>query len=920
MFLKSMDLFGFKSFADKTHIKFEYGITAIVGPNGCGKSNVVDAVKWVLGEKKAKNIRGLKMEDIIFSGTELRKPVSLAEVSVTIDNKEKILDIGTESVTIGRRVFRDGESEYLINKSPVRLKDIEKLFMDTGIGKSAYSVMEQGKMDLILSTRAEDRRYIFEEAAGISRYKHQKKESLKKLQDTSDNLERINDIIKEIEREKEFKRKQSEKTKLYLKMMKNFSEFDIKLNIIKYRGLLQKQEKIQEDIEKYKKNREKISSRVSATSADNEKDEKRKNDIQHQLWELDKKLSNYKFRLEDIDSKTEKNRKSIEYQNQQNENINRKIHERTGSLSGLKEEKRKNEQSGIEIKEKIKKSKQELQGFFETRKRKIKSIHDSRDLIEKNRKIIRESEGIQKSLRNDLELVIKELIDAIDKRKAELRGSENERLEIKEKINEGIKNIDIYLIKAKQELEAGMLTEAMVKLEKIDIKSLQSDIGKFESYEDGFRSILFDKTGIHAKKEELDKKISNEIDIIENLRNKNTDLENRIQEDQLELEDINKMITRLEINLSTYETDRDWIERSFGSLNYQIKDVTKQIENHKDEVVRSDSIIKNLKNEINEWENKLIEFNEKSKSLVSRISELTDKREEIEKKIHDRKSISRKDEDELKRIVERISSLDRQLVEFLFRKNNVEDYLWTEYEKKLSDLKNVRVDDFEQNDVSTKIQDLKKEIKDLGPINNLAIKEYEDLKKRFEYYINQKNDIENARKDILSVIDDINRTSVEMFLDTFKEIKKNFSQIFKQLFEGGDASIELMDIENILECGIDILVRPPGKKLKNINLLSGGERALTAIALLFATYMVKPSPFCFLDEIDAPLDEENIRRFVKMLREFAKSTQFIIVTHNKKTLSIVESIYGVTMEELGVSSLVSLHMKKADSLQKFVNG
>lgn len=276
MFLRSMELFGFKSFADRTMVEFEPGITVIVGPNGCGKSNVVDAIKWVLGEKQAKNIRGQKMEDVIFSGTEQRKPVSLSEVQITIDNTERILDIDAEAVTVGRRIFRDGESEYLLNKSPVRLKDIDKLFMDTGIGKSAYSVMEQGKMDLILSTRAEDRRYIFEEAAGISRYKLQKKESIRKLEETGENLKRINDVIKEIEREKDMKAKQADKTQEYFTLRGRFQELDTKINILKFRDLSRRLEKVQDEINRLKEEREAISARVASISSENEKDEKEK--------------------------------------------------------------------------------------------------------------------------------------------------------------------------------------------------------------------------------------------------------------------------------------------------------------------------------------------------------------------------------------------------------------------------------------------------------------------------------------------------------------------------------------------------------------------------------------------------------------------------------------------------------------------
>ncbi len=907
-----MEMFGFKSFADRTLIEFLPGITIVVGPNGCGKSNVVDSIKWVLGEKQAKNIRGETMEDVIFSGTDDRKPLSLAEVSLTIDNANRILDIESDTVTVARRVFRDGESEYLINKSPVRLKDIEKLFMDTGIGKSAYSVMEQGKMDLILSTRAEDRRYLFEEAAGISRYKMQKKESLRKLHDTGDNLERINDIIGEIEREKDFKSKQADKTKIYLQLKSEMIELDVKINIVKYRDIAKKQEKLQVDINKLKEQREAASARVSSISAENEKDDKRKNDIQLQLFEQEKKLHAYKIRVEDIDQKTERNRKLIEEQRLRKESIDLKIKERSSSLKSLIEEKAKNEESGVEIRRKINEDREKLTELFETRKSKLDAIHKSRDKIEDNKREISESEKRTRELRHELELVIKRLIDAIDKRKAELIDSETERQNVRNRINGSITDIESNLRKAITSLESSMSEDALAILRKIDINSLASDIGKFESYEDGFRSILFDKAGIHAEKERLDTDISSNMKKVENLRDEISSLEKYINDEQSRLENVNEMITRVEKDLSRNENERDWIEKHLQSLSHQIKDIEKQIENHREEILRSEKTAENLASEIKEWEERLIEFSERSSSLVGSISELTSKRTELDSKIHERKNVSRKDEEELQKLQERISALDRNLVEMIFRKNTIEDTLWTEYEKKVSDTAAMKIEESELPSFQEKIQAVKKKIQDLGPINNLAIEEYKDLKKRFEYYISQRDDIEKARQDILSVIEDINKTSVEMFLSTFMEIQKNFSDVFKRLFEGGDASVSFADPENVLETGIDIMVRPPGKKPKNINLLSGGERALTAIALLFATYMVRPSPFCFLDEIDAPLDEENIGRFVKMMKEFARSTQFVIVTHNKKTMSIGESIYGVTMEEPGVSKVVSLKMEKTE--------
>ncbi|MBN1498229.1 MAG: AAA family ATPase [Spirochaetes bacterium] len=912
MFLKSMDLYGFKSFADRTQINFEPGITVIIGPNGCGKSNVVDAIKWVLGEKQARNIRGEKMEDIIFAGTEQRKQLSLSEVFITIDNTGRVLDFDSDSVTVGRRIFRDGESEYLINKSPVRLKDVEKLFMDTGIGKSSYSVMEQGKMDLILSTKPEDRRYIFEEAAGISKYKFQKKESLKKLTETSDNLERINDIIKEIEREKDFKSKQAETTKVYLSLKGELADLDIKINCLRYQELSRRQAKIQDDIERHNMERESISARVSTTSADNEKDEKRKNDIQHQLFELEKRLHAYRIRVEDIDVKTEKNRTLIEEEKTLKKGVEDKVVERKRNLDRLLEEKKKAEQSGIEIGRRIEDDRQKLEAFFATRKRKIDSIHASRDSIEEKKRQIKDSDGSIKELRARLEDVIRKLVDAIEKRKAELEGSEQERVEVRRLIDERIAAIEESLRRTAMEIRGGMAESALALLAAIDMASLKRDIQKFESYEDGFRSILFDKTGIHAEKEGLDRRIRELIEGIDRLRSEIASLEAYIQHEQSELEDVNQMITRIEKDLSRNETERDWNEKHLQSLGAQIVDFRKQIEHYGEEIVRADRKIEELTAEIREWDQRLVEFNERSESLLKEIASLTEKRVGIENTIHERKNVARKDEEELQRVVDKITNLDKSQVELIFKKNSIEEHLWIEYEKKIDDIKDLNVRDAQIDSLVARSQDLKKQIQDLGPINNLAIEEYRNLKKRFEYYIKQKKDIEKAREDIFTVIEDINRTSIEMFMETFKSIQKNFSDIFRQLFEGGEATIQLDDMDNVLECGIEILIRPPGKKLKSINLLSGGERALTAIALLFATYMVKPSPFCFLDEIDAPLDEQNVGRFVRLLKEFARGSQFVIVTHNKKTMSIGETLYGVTMEEPGISKLISVKMDRIE--------
>nr|HPJ39057.1 AAA family ATPase [Spirochaetota bacterium] len=738
MYLKSIDIFGFKSFPEKTSIEFGQGITVIVGPNGCGKSNIVDSIKWVLGEKQAKNIRGAKMEDVIFTGTESRKPLSLAEVSLTMDNREHILNFESDTVTVTRRVFRDGESEYLINKSPVRLKDIDSLFLDTGIGKTAYSVMEQGKIDMILSSSAEDRRYIFEEAAGISKYKMQKKESLRKLQDTGANLERINDIIKEIEREKELKAKQSEKTKFYLTLKGELTDNDIQYNFLRYREMVKRKEKLQEDLERLRKQREELSAKMSLISSENEKDEKEKNDIQLQLFELDKELHTFRIRIEDIDQKAEKNRARISEQKNRKAAVQKNIEERTENLNRLSEEKKKAEQNVVEIGNRIVEDREKLKTFRDTKTRKIESIKNAGIKIEENKVSIKEAEKQLITLREELEQVIKRLVEEIDSHKAEWLKSEHERQDVQKLIYDKLDDLSGRISGALESLRNGGPSDAAAALEALDMGSLRELIEKFESYGDGFRSLLFDKGGVHSEKENIDRQIREKVTEVDDLRIQVAALEEHIKSEQKELDDVNAMISRIEKDLSRNETERDWITKHIDYLASQIRDIEKQIKNYGEDIGRCDEVIAGCEKEIRDWENSLIEFSEKSQSLNTNIVSLTEKRTSIDSKIQERKNVSKKETDSLNRIVERTGEVDKALIEQNFRLERIEEYLWTEYEKKVADVPEFEAEALQQGDLQRKIQELKKRIQDLGPINNLAIEEFRDLKKRFEYYINQK--------------------------------------------------------------------------------------------------------------------------------------------------------------------------------------
>ncbi len=910
MYLKSLEVYGFKSFADRTKIEFDKGITVIVGPNGCGKSNVVDSAKWVLGEKQAKNIRGDKMEDVIFTGTEHRKFLSIAQVALAIDNTTRFLKCDSDTVTVMRRVFRDGVSEYLINNSPVRLKDIEDIFLDTGIGKSSYSFMEQGRIDMILSSKAEDRRYIFEEAAGISRFKVQKKDSLKKLEDTKENLDRVSDILHEIEKDKDTKARQAEKTKAYLTLKEEFKKNDVKINVLKLKSLYRKISKKKNKLSELIKNQDNISQRISSVSEENEKDEQFKNEIQTELWDLEKRIQAYQLKAEDIDGNLAKNNKLInDYSNRKNRLVD-EISQRQNNLNNFREEKERNLKNGEEINRRIEEDRVKLYNFFELRKQKIADIHNCRDKIEQNKSSIKNNEEDLIRLRDELEVVIHQLIEAIEKRKEELVQSESERVVVRDSIYSRLKELESVIQEAKRNASASLMNETVESLNKISIDDLFNSIKKFESYEDGFRSILFDKTGIHAKKEALDNNIRDKSKIISNCRFENSELEERIRNLQNELEEVNNTITRIEKDLSRDDNEIKWIEKQKHTLDMQISELEKHLENIRNEISGYDNNILDLKNEIDEWKNKILEINERSIHIKQKIEENNLKKTEINTKIMSRKESSTKDIDELNNINGQISKNEKISIELNYRSSAIEEYLWNEHEIKKENIDKVKAEELQLSAISEDLQKVKQKIQELGPINNLAIEEYDELKKRFDYYIKQKKDIEKAREDIYSVIAEINKTSIDMFVSTFEQIKKNFTEVFKQLFEGGSAEIILNNPDNVLESGIDVTVRPPGKKPKSINLLSGGERSLTAIALLFSTYMVKPSPFCFLDEIDAALDEENVGRFIKMLKQFSEKTQFIVVSHNKKTMSVGSAIFGVTMEEPGVSKVVSVRFEK----------
>ena len=1181
MYLKKIELQGFKSFADKTVLEFFPGITTVIGPNGSGKSNISDAIRWVLGEQSMKSLRGTKTEDIIFAGTQNRKSLGFAEVSMTIDNTEQKLPIEYNEVTVTRKIYRNGESGYYINKTPCRLKDVLELFMDTGIGKDGYSIISQGKIDEILSNKSEERRHIFEEAAGIVKYRVRKAESEKKLEQTKLNLLRINDIIAEIETNIEPTKQQAEKAKEFLRLRDELKNIEIGLfihNINDYKTKIQEiindQEifstqlvrenerlsNVQELKEELKTAIDNITSQIEQMQNLGFENEKKKEQIKSDVNLNLEKISNNKENFERLekeivendeklkileDEKNQKNDKKINL-TENKEKFVKELEEKESELKKLTDTMSEKE---LEIENKKKKveentdQKYEISNTISTlianvensenRKKVIKQeIENNISELDSSRMIkseisqkFAEIEGKRNKIKSNLDAIeekrkeadlkLKEYDTKINQHESEMRIKDS-RLKFlveteKEKegyirsvksilqdcekdanLKKGVHGVIANLIEVPKEYEvaiemclgqsmqnivtdteedakrlvehlrkfklgrASFLPITSVKGKKIDkIKSekgvigIASDLVKFDKkYEQvidsllgrtvivdnmdnaiaiarknsyGFRIVTLEGDILNAsgaisggsvatktvnilgrsreieslKKEitELEKKINKlkkekqeyensiedtveevtslenelrEIEIIyatekqkvvsiedavskventlEKLReeektideqleiNKNTqeelqikiknfDEENQIlngeitkfaeanKDTQKYADDLNFDITNLKISVSSFDESESSIDEIVARIEQDIENINKSTENknmQKEKILQDNKRLEELN----------IELNNKMEELIQEVSNSGNKVEELKNdRITKNKKLEEAEEDIIEQI-EKIDGLKEQINKSDMKKSKFEIELeqiiakmWEEYELTPND-PGEYIEPKNVAEVQKQVNILRAKMKDLGSVNMDSIEEYKKLKERYDFMAEQQLDLETTIAKLRKIIQEMTETMKEQFSERFKLINNNFAEVFVELFGGGKAELKLTDEENILESGIEIEVQPPGKKLQNMMLLSGGERAFTAIALLFAILKINPAPFCVLDEIEAALDDVNVYRFAEYLKKFSTMSQFLVITHRKGTMEAANTVYGVTMEENGISKLLSLDLKK----------
>ena len=982
MYLKKLKMVGFKSFINPTEIEFTNKITGVVGPNGSGKSNIVDAIRWVLGEQSVKSLRGENnMSDVIFSGSKSRKSANYASVELIFDNIDRYLNLNTDEVIIKRTIYKSGENEYQINGTRCRLKDILDLFTDTGASKESFNIISQGDISNILSSKAEDRRIIFEDASGVLKYKKRKEEALRKLSKTNDNITRVDDIISENEERLTPLKEQSEKAKIYLNNKKELESIEVALvvNDIDNYNFTYKESK-----NKIEELKSLISEVLSKTSTKQVSIEKIKDEIER----LNKELYEKQQKLIEVSSNVEKlqGEKNLINERSKYNSEDAKVHENILSLKeqllSLENEISSIEKSiSIDDSENIRLSKalEELSKKIDiNEKEKINLVNESNKKIKEITLLKNIKDNIENEIENNslyplsvrsilnnpkligIEGVIGKLFEMEEKYSKLIEVALGNQSSYVVTINENNAKDAVEYLKTNNLGRATFYPLSVIKGRSIDSENLNkikyddnyidvaSNLIRFDSkYKNIFENLLGNV--IVVKDLDSANKISRVINNKYKIVTLDGDVVNpggsstggsykaktNLLSRKYELEDTIKKITKAEKELSIIEDSININDENYAKLDKDKKELLININSssellklknkQKEELIlRKETINTELNSNLNTINNVLSDEEDK---IVNSYYEEKKKQEELRLTIENiLKSIERtkaelQDEetnlkiensdynsyqDELKKNEIIVSKLDVKL-------DNLLNILNEEYSMTYEKAKESYILELDENEARNKVNKLKREIRELGEVNVSSIEEYEKVNERYTFLTSQKEDLLHAKDMLLDIISKMDEVMEERFIETFKLVQVEFKETFRKLFGGGDAELKLTEPNNILETGVDIVALPPGKKLQHISLLSGGEKTLTAIALLFAILKTRPVPFCVLDEVEAALDEVNVDNFGKYLSEFKDKTEFIIITHKKKTMEYADVLYGITMQESGVSKLVSVKLEEIDS-------
>lgn len=1178
MILRKLSIYGFKSFADRIELEFGEGMTAVIGPNGCGKSNVVDAIRWVFGEQKASLLRSSNMADVIFSGTQSRQPLNVAEATLTIENNKKILPVEYRDVSITRRIYRSGESEYLINKTQCRLRDIQNLFLDTGVGSSAYTTIENTMINSILSDKAEERRILFEEAAGIGKYKHRRKESHRQLEKTAQDLLRINDKVQEADRQVRMLARHVEKAKRYKAYYDDLRSLEVGFEYRRYLSLSEAMKARNAQLEELESRREALRARIATSESRVEKMQLNALELEKELEIASRNVSEATEKIIRIDRDISVNTERATNLGQNAERFDAEVISIDGQIEENTNLRTQIEKSIIERETQLQKSVERVDGAtdelarFDSQMQKsrekadqlgrdqieiINVLGESRNtlgslkarlsnLIERRERGLRELHGLQSRLEEfqDAISICKEQLAAVDEENRNLLQSREVllgRIEKEEKhyhtLVEREKHLEAQIASCKSQLkflaglessfegyQAGVReiitrklpgvkgiiadllsvtdpqliglvervlgdriqtvvfeTEAqlsaaveilgrekigvarMISLERLagmapsteaapekginltsivkvaagceviaqrllsgivitdtageamelsrrdsgrrlfvsrdgvicesdgtvtagtgkkekagilqrkqQIEKLTADI---ETFEKEYSSVVSEKDTCIINRDEakmalieVDEKLNRgqrqQQEQQTNIKHYETETQNiltrttALQPELLEIEssikESEEKIATTEAETATLESRRDLLEQQVDEARNEVRNLEEQRRSLMEHLKNVELETHGLKNRINQDRADIERLGRDIKTLAERkAAKIEDKRkalsekEELERgleslrielenakqvraekeEVRDRKreeyngklleieevrKESRTDQTDLEHVSNQVHDCEIKQTRDEQESRRIREKIWEAYEIDLeSPPENIPVIEQEDSDVVQNISMLKERIKHVGQVNMAALEDYETESQRLKELTAQRDDLQNAVDDLERAIKKLDKEARVQFLETFEKVKQNFSEMFTTLFEGGEAHIAMEENVDPLEAPIHINVRPAGKKMRGVQLLSGGERALTAISLLFALYLVKPSAYCILDELDAPLDDANIGRFVKVLRKFAEKTQFIVITHNKRTMEAADLLYGVTQQEKGISTIVSVKFQEA---------
>jgi chromosome segregation protein len=925
VFLKSLEIFGFKSFPDRTKIDFPKGITALIGPNGCGKSNIVDSIKWILGEQSSRTLRAGRMDDVIFNGTETRKPLSIAEATLTISNHKGILPLDMPEIAVKRRLFRTGESEYYINNTLVKLRDVRELFYDTGVGKSAYSIMEQGKIDQVLSTRPEERRYIFEEAAGITRYKMRGKEAEQKLERTDENLRQVDGILLEVKRSYDTLKTQASKTENYRNLKDTIFNLEVDTRLLQLKYLMEEKDKGDSELTNQINSKQKFQSEIDLINESMEKSNDLVNTMESRLIDNQKKLYGIELEKNAKESQIKifkeriiEHERKIEYDKARIKSSEEKIRE-------LNEEKMKKLSFFTELESQIGEIEKNIIGFSEDIVHFSERIKTNESEIGSCESTIAEIEKHIEALNLELRKITDDIVTQLDQKLKETGYSHFERQRIEGAISQIIDGLKIQSegksaligdVKSLKDMQPGELEKVLgssiefFTIMKDKLGELRDLFDQYKKTTPAFIDEFLAPEGIITKKREIDEKLSQmrdqinqKKDRIDELKKDNKNLTLKIDEYRKTLEDLNINKARMQAQKAGVETETKRIQKDLSEQENLLAQNQKEIE-------ETMAILDDVKQKIVKLLEQISEMNTNEGSLKSELVSLEDEIKNKNTSLHKNERVLKEKMGVLLDIQSKIEKTKMSITELSVEIKNVYTNFRDQYTRDLSDFEGrMHEINIPIKDLKASIATYKEDLKKCGQVNLMAPEEFQEVKERYDFLLGQVEDLKKAKSDLLRITEEIRRESAELFIETYNQIKKNFHVMFRRLFGGGRAELKLVDPENVLESGIEILAQPPGKNLESIDLLSGGERSITGVALLFATYMVKPSPFCILDEMDAALDEENVIRFTSLLKEFSENSQFIIITHNKRTIAGTEAIFGITMEEAGVSKIISVRLK-----------